>query len=424
MCMNRLPSGSDRNTTPCGARRGTGVGLSTSVVSTPSRLMRKSPMLGACASMRPSSSAASASTVPSRRRSRAARYAGREAVRRHHRVAEVADPAAQPDAHLVGDRGQLPGALLGPGPRLAHPDADLHVGGADPLDQLGHPLVGHDGVRAVHPEHDPCRVAFLGLVDRLLDEVRQDRVERTADLGHRRPRADRPGWADPGPPRPPIRSQRTMRPGRRPPAGAPARRGGTGRTGTDHIACAPACLRDPRRRREPGTWTTPDSSGLPVSSSWRARAASAKRRCRPCSPGPPPGPACRASSSRWRARAGWRRCSTSSRWPTTRWCWPAAADREHGVDPGPHAHPRRRAPRVPPRARPRAAVEAAGVVRVRSTWSPPRCPASATSSSSARSSSSSGRRAPTARRTSSSSTRRPPATRSRSCSRPAASPTR
>ena len=184
MCMNRLPSGSDRNTTPCGARRGP-ASVWTSVVSTPSRLMRKSPMLGACASMRPSSSAASASTVPSRRRSRAARYGGREAVWRHHRVAEVADPAAQPDAHLVGDRGQLPGALLGPGPRLAHPDADLHVGGADPLDQLGHPLVGDDGVRAVHPEHDPRRVPFLGLVDRLLDEVRQDRIERTADLGHR-----------------------------------------------------------------------------------------------------------------------------------------------------------------------------------------------------------------------------------------------
>ena len=120
MCMNRLPSGSDRNTTPCGARRGPS-SVWTSVVWTPSRLIRKSPMLGACASMRPSSSAASASTVPSRRRSRAARNGAVNRSGDDHRVAEVADPAAQPDAHLVGDRRRAARRPPGPGPATGPP---------------------------------------------------------------------------------------------------------------------------------------------------------------------------------------------------------------------------------------------------------------------------------------------------------------
>ena len=227
MCMNRLPSGSDRNTTPCGARRGP-ESVWTSVVSTPSRLMRKSPMLGAGASMRPSSSAASASTVPSRSRSRAARYGG---------VKRSGDTTGSPKSPMRLRSPMLTSSATAascPAPSWAR--ARTGPPRCRPARRRSRTRSTSSATRSSGTtvsalfiqNTTPCRARVLGLVDRLLDEVGQDRIERTADLGHRD--LGRPAWgADPG-----CRRRRSGQNGQAPSAGDQQARqpdGGTRRPG-------------------------------------------------------------------------------------------------------------------------------------------------------------------------------------------------
>ncbi len=116
------------------------------------------------------------------------------------RVAEVADSTSRRQARHICDEHQLATALVGAGAARPDPDRDRHLRVRDLVGEVRELVVVDDGLTAVELDDERLRVVVLGALDRLGDEVDEDRIQQAAHLDHvdrcrlvRRLRRDRGG---------------------------------------------------------------------------------------------------------------------------------------------------------------------------------------------------------------------------------------